>query len=338
MSNSSDHNKSLSQVTNLTANTGRSEPLNTAEKPIAEALNHSQSTFHSISLLPSISTDFASVAGRNEEIEHSEKTPLTPKTRMNGGQPITHTKSDDLLQNKFPAIDRSVDKHTFDPSKQIRSGLLVELKNTINQRSDSSETELRSLQFISEQLTSLLNHLTPLGNTSNSLLLSLRNSESRSYDIETSNKKTISLSKDKVVSQTDISLLSKHVKEFIDSNHKLQPNLDNLFSLVHDKLDLFNKSIQTSLASNAIHCTDSYSNLLGASNLSNENSNALLKNSGRHTIVDNNSKRGEKKDRSNSRCHNNFNSPDNEMTGAVLMIGNDVVVYIGCRTKADLLT
>ncbi|KAI7937351.1 hypothetical protein MJO29_014666 [Puccinia striiformis f. sp. tritici] len=92
MSNSSDHNKSLSQVTNLTANTGRSEPLNTAEKPIAEALNHSQSTFHSISLLPSISTDFASVAGRNEEIEHSEKTPLTPKTRMNGGQPITHTK------------------------------------------------------------------------------------------------------------------------------------------------------------------------------------------------------------------------------------------------------
>ncbi|KAI9617598.1 hypothetical protein H4Q26_012897 [Puccinia striiformis f. sp. tritici PST-130] len=135
--------------------------------------------------------------------------------------------------------------------------------------------------------------------------------------------------KDNIV-KTDLIQSDQKLNEMILSNNKLHSSFDNLFSLVYDKLDNFSKIMYRSFTDNANKIESfSQSNLLSASSLSTNmrQIKTMIENNEREPVSNSNSR-----EKSRSDCHNNLNDPNNEITGAVLTIGNDQSVC-HCHNK-----
>ncbi|KAH9455022.1 hypothetical protein Pst134EA_022503 [Puccinia striiformis f. sp. tritici] len=223
-----------------------------------------------------------------------------------------------LLQELFTSIEKIVDTNTSDLSKQINLRSNTELKNIIGQRSDSIDTKLKSLQFTSENTISVLNK-TPLNTILNTLTNFSRSSSCNDSEMKSLISENLCYLKDNIV-KTDLIQSDQKLNEMILSNNKLQSSFDNLFSLVYDKLDNFSKIMYHSFTDNANKIESfSQSNLLSASSLSTDmrQIKTMIENE-REPVSNSNSK-----EKSCSDCHNNLNDPNNEITGAVLTIGND---------------
>ncbi|KAI9612525.1 hypothetical protein H4Q26_007682 [Puccinia striiformis f. sp. tritici PST-130] len=225
-----------------------------------------------------------------------------------------------LLQELFTSIEKIVDTNASDLSKQINLRSNTELKNIIGQRSDSIDTKLKSLQFTSENTISVLNK-TPLNTILNTLTNFSRSSGScNDSEMKSLISENLCYLKDNIV-KTDLIQSDQKLNEMILSNNKLQSSFDNLFSLVYDKLDNFSKIMYRSFTDNANKIESfSQSNLLSASSLSTDmrQIKTMIENNEREPVSNSNSK-----EKSRSDCHNNLNDPNNEITGAVLTIGND---------------
>ncbi|KAI9605651.1 hypothetical protein H4Q26_004016 [Puccinia striiformis f. sp. tritici PST-130] len=224
-----------------------------------------------------------------------------------------------LLQELFTSIEKIVDTNASDLSKQINLRSNTELKNIIGQRSDSIDTKLKSLQFTSENTISVLNK-TPLNTILNTLTNFSRSSSCNDSEMKSLISENLCYLKDNIV-KTDLIQSDQKLNEMILSNNKLQSSFDNLFSLIYDKLDNFSKIMYHSFTDNANKIESfSQSNLLSASSLSTDmrQIKTMIENNKREPVSNSNSK-----EKSRSDCHNNLNDPNNEITGAVLTIGND---------------
>ncbi|POW19167.1 hypothetical protein PSHT_05003, partial [Puccinia striiformis] len=224
-----------------------------------------------------------------------------------------------LLQELFTSIEKIVDTNASDLSKQINLRSNTELKNIIGQRSDSIDTKLKSLQFTSENTISVLNK-TPLNTILNTLTNFSRSSSCNDSEMKSLISENLCYLKDNIV-KTDLIQSDQKLNEMILSNNKLHSSFDNLFSLVYDKLDNFSKIMYRSFTDNANKIESfSQSNLLSALSLSTDmrQIKTMIENNEREPVSNSNSK-----EKSRSDCHNNLNDPNNEITGAVLTIGND---------------
>ncbi|KAI7962072.1 hypothetical protein MJO28_000166, partial [Puccinia striiformis f. sp. tritici] len=224
-----------------------------------------------------------------------------------------------LLQELFTSIEKIVDTNASDLSKQINLRSNTELKNIIGQRSDSIDTKLKSLQFTSENTISVLNK-TPLNTILNTLTNFSKSSSCNDSEMKSLISENLCYLKDNIV-KTDLIQSDQKLNEMILSNNKLHSSFDNLFSLVYDKLDNFSKIMYRSFTDNANKIESfSQSNLLSASSLSTDirQIKTMIENNKREPVSNSNSR-----EKFRSDCHNNLNDPNNEITGAVLTIGND---------------
>ncbi|POW01077.1 hypothetical protein PSHT_12691 [Puccinia striiformis] len=190
----------------------------------------------------------------------------------------------------------------------------TELKNIIGQRSDSIDTKLKSLQFTSKNTISILNK-TPLNNIFSSLINFSKSSSCNDSAMKSLILENLGYLKDNLP-QSD-----HKMNEIILSNNELHASFNKLFSLVYDKFDHLSKTMYHSFTENANKIeSSSQSNLLSASSLSTDMKQikTMIETNERDPVPNSNSK-----ENSRSHCHNDLNDLNNEITGAVLTIGNN---------------
>ncbi|KAI7943621.1 hypothetical protein MJO28_011149 [Puccinia striiformis f. sp. tritici] len=237
----------------------------------------------------------------------------TPRGKRTSSK-LTRDELVTLLQELFTSIEKIVDTNASDLSKQINLRSNTELKNIIGQRSDSIDTKLKSLQFTSENTISILNK-TPLNNIFSSLINFSKSSSCNDSAMKSLILENLGYLKDNLP-QSD-----HKMNEIILSNNELHASFNKLFSLVYDKFDHLSKTMYHSFTENANKIeSSSQSNLLSASSLSTDMKQikTMIETNERDPVPNSNSK-----ENSRSHCHNDLNDLNNEITGAVLTIGND---------------
>ncbi|KAI7958649.1 hypothetical protein MJO28_002440 [Puccinia striiformis f. sp. tritici] len=237
----------------------------------------------------------------------------TPRGKRTSSK-LTRDELVTLLQELFTSIEKIIDTNASDLSNQINLRSNTELKNIIGQRSDSINTKLKSLQFTSENTISILNK-TPLNNIFSSLINFSKSSSCNDSAMKSLILENLGYLKDNLP-QSD-----HKMNEIILSNNELHASFDKLFSLVYDKFDHLSKTMYHSFTENANKIdSSSQSNLLSASSLSTDmrQIKTMIETNKRDPVPNSNSK-----ENSCSHCHNDLNDLNNEITGAVLTIGND---------------
>ncbi|KAI9611501.1 hypothetical protein H4Q26_008454 [Puccinia striiformis f. sp. tritici PST-130] len=237
----------------------------------------------------------------------------TPRGKRTSSK-LTRNELVTLLQELFTSIEKIVDTNASDLSKQINLRSNTELKNIIGQRSDSIDTKLKSLQFTSKNTISILNK-TPLNNIFSSLINFSKSSSCNDSAMKSLILENLGYLKDNLP-QSD-----HKMNEIILSNNELHASFNKLFSLVYDKFDHLSKTMYHSFTENANKIeSSSQSNLLSALSLSTDMKQikTMIETNERDPVPNSNSK-----ENSRSHCHNDLNDLNNEITGAVLTIGND---------------